>query len=254
MHDPYAIDARYYDLITPEDPGDIGLWLSYAGRTDRPVLEVGTGTGRIALALARAGHQVTGIDPSAAMLAVARAKAEADALDVTFVEGRAQDLALEQGHYGLAIVPADVFLYCEDGEEQRAVLRALGACLHFNGLLAIDVPGPALWLDPGTNGQPLLAHTSRLDDGSSLDVWHVHEDHLAAQTRDLLVTYDVTTPEGELKRWRSEHRLRYVYPFELEYLVHLAGLALVDCYGDYDLGPLTNESDRMIAIARRTDG
>ncbi|HSE45704.1 MAG TPA: class I SAM-dependent methyltransferase, partial [Gemmatimonadales bacterium] len=84
MPDPYAADAPYYDLITPPDTGDIGLWLSYAGRTDRPVLEVGTGTGRIALALAREGHEATGIDPSAAMLAVARQKAENDALDVTF--------------------------------------------------------------------------------------------------------------------------------------------------------------------------
>ncbi|MGH2611132.1 MAG: class I SAM-dependent methyltransferase, partial [Tepidiformaceae bacterium] len=160
MPDPYGTDARYYDLIMPADPGDVGLWLSYAGRTDRAVLEVGTGTGRIALALARAGHEVTGVDPSAAMLEVARGKAEADALDVRLVEGRAQNLALEAGHYGLALLPADVFLYCENAEEQLAMLRALGACLHFNGLLAVDVPGPALWLDPTTNGQPLLVQSS----------------------------------------------------------------------------------------------
>jgi SAM-dependent methyltransferase len=254
MEDPYGVDARFYDLITPADPGDVGLWLSYAGRTDRPVLEVGTGTGRIALALARAGHEVTGIDPSAAMLAVARQKAEADALDATFVEGCAQDLALEAGRYGLAILPADVFLYCEDGEEQVTLLRALAASLHFNGLLAIDVPGPALWLDPTTNGEPLLAHSLTLDDGSELDVWHVHEDDLGAQVRELMVTYDLTLPDGSVRRERSHHRLRYVYPFELEYLVHLAGLALLDRYGDYDLGPLTNASERMIAIARRTEG
>jgi hypothetical protein len=147
-----------------------------------------------------------------------------------------------------------VFLYCEDGEEQVAVLRALGASLQFNGLLAVDVPGPALWLDAASNGQPLLVHSGEPDDGSALDVWHVHEDDLGAQTRDLLVMYDVTALDGTVRRQRSEHRLRYVYPFELEYLLHIAGLALVDRYGDYELGPLTNESERMIAIARRTDG
>ncbi len=254
MPDPYAVDARYYDLIMPADPGDVGLWLSYAGRTDRAVLEVGTGTGRIALALARAGHEVTGIDPSGAMLAVARGKAEDDALEVTFIEGRAEDLALERGHYGLAILPADVFLYCEDGTEQVAVLRALGEALHFSGLVAVDVPGPALWLDPSTSGQPLLVHSTALNDGSSLDVWQVHEDDLGAQTRELLVTYEVSGPDGIVRRQRSKHGLRYVYPFELRYLLEAAGLALVDCYGDYDLGPLTNESERMIAIARRTLG
>ncbi len=254
MPDPYEIDARYYDLITPADTGDIGLWLSYAGRTDRPVLEVGTGTGRVALALARAGHEVTGIDPSAAMLAVARAKAEDDALEVTFIEGRAQDLALEREHYGLALAPADVLLYCENGAEQLALLSALREALHFSGVLAVDVPGPALWLDASTNGQPLLGHSVRLDDGSALDVWHVHEDDLSGQTRDLLVTYEVTAPDGIVRRQRSEHRLRYVYPFELRFQLEAAGLALADLYGDYDLGPLTNESERMIAIARRAGG
>lgn len=254
MPDPYAIDARFYDLITPDDPGDIGLWLSYAGRTDRAVLEAGTGTGRIALALARAGHDVTGLDPSTAMLAVARRKAEDDALDVTFIEGRTQDLTLEKEHYGLALVPADVLLYCKDGEEQIATFRTLAGALHFNGILAVDVPGPAMWLDPATNGQPLLVHTLTLDDGSALDVWHVHEDDLAAQTRDLLVTYETTSPDGAVRRQRSQHRLRYVYPFELEYLLAMAGLALQDRFGDYELGPLTSDSERMIAIARRIEG
>lgn len=254
MPDLYAVDAHYYDLITPADSGDVGLWLSYAGRTDRPVLEVGTGTGRIALALARAGHEVTGLDVSAAMLARARQKAEDDALDVTFVQGRVQDLALERDHYGLAILPADVFLYCEDGEEQVALLQALAGALHFNGLLAVDVPGPALWLDPSTNGQPLLAHSLPLEDGLTLDVWHVHEDDLALQGRTLLVTYETTAPDGTIHRQRSTHRLRYLYRFELEYVLHMAGLVLLDVYGDYDLGPLTTGSERMIAIARRMEG
>ena len=254
MDDPYAVDARYYDLLAPADPGDAGLWLSYAGRTDRPVLEVGTGTGRVALALARAGHEVTGVDPSRAMLDVARRKAEDDALDVTFIEGRAHELVLEQAHYGLIIVPADVFLYCRDGEEQVAWLASLAAALHFNGTLAVDLPGPALWLDPASNGQPVLAHSITLEDGSTLDAWHVHEDDAGSQVRELMVTYDATSPDGTVRRQRSAHRLRYVYPFELEYLLHMAGLRLLDRYGDYELGPLTNESERMIAIARKIDG
>jgi hypothetical protein len=55
-------------------------------------------------------------------------------------------------------------------------------------------------------------------------------------------------------RWQSEHQLRYVYRFEMEYLLSIAGLAQTDVYGDYELGPLTNESERMIVIARRANG
>ena len=254
MPDLYAADAAYYDAIHGDFRDDIGLWQSFAGRTDRPVLEVGCGTGRIALELARAGYELTGIDPSPAMLAVARGKAEADALDVTFVEGRAADLPLEKDHYGLVLLPLDVFLYCADGEEQLATLRALGEAMVFNGLLAIDLPGPAQGLDATSNGQQVLVFSGETQGGQAFDCYHLHEDDLAMQTRYLRVTYETTTEDGLVRRRTGEHVLRYAYRFELEYLLDRAGLALADVYGDYDLGPLTNESERMIAIARRRNG
>jgi SAM-dependent methyltransferase len=254
VDDLYSVDARYYDLIHADQENDIGLWLSFAGRTDRPVLEVGTGTGRIALALALAGHEVTGIDPSPGMLAAARQNAADEGAEVTLVQGRAQDLTLESDEYGFVLVPQDVFLYCEDGEEQIALLRALSRTMHFNATLVLDLPGPGHSLDPSLNGQPVLAWSGETPGGGMLDVWHVHEDDLAAQTRWLRVTYDRTEADGAVRREFSEHRLRYVYRFEAEYLLHLSGLRLADVYGDYDLGPLTTESERMILVARRADG
>lgn len=252
MDDPYSVDARFYDLMHTRGGEDIPLWRSFAGRTDRPVLEVGTGTGRIAVALA-AETQVTGIDPSQAMLTIARREAAAAGVAPSFRCGTALSATLEPDYYGLIIVPADVFLYCADGEEQVAWLASLARALTFNGLLAVDLPGPALWLDPATNGQPLQVFAGPCDDGH-LVVTQVHDDDLALQTRLLRITYDVTTPTNELRRYHSEHRLRYVYRFEMEYLLRLAGLALLDVYGDYDLGPLTNDSSRMILISRRAGG
>ncbi|KAA0237886.1 MAG: class I SAM-dependent methyltransferase [Dehalococcoidia bacterium] len=255
MADPYAIDARYYDLLHESQANDdTGLWLAFAGRTERPVLEVGTGTGRIAFALARAGHRVTALDPSPAMLNLARHKAGEQGAGIEFIEGRVSALALEPGRFGFIVVSADVFLYCETAEEQVVTLHLLGEALAFNGILAIDLPGPALWLDPATNGQPLLAHSIETGAGETLDVWHVHEDDLARQQRALRVTYETTARDGMVRRAFSEHLLRYVYPFEAECLLRLAGLVPVDVYGDYDLGPLTNDSERMIITARRSEG
>ncbi len=254
MSDPYAIDAPFYDLIHEGHDDDVGLWLSFAGRTDLPVLEVGTGTGRISIALSLAGHDVVGIDPSLAMLAVARKRAEDEGAEVTLIEGRVQDLALEPDHYGLVLVPADVFLYAENGEEQLAMLRALGPAMAFNATLVVDLPGPALSLDGATNGQPLLTWSGPLDDDATLDVYQVHEDDLALQTRWLRITYETTQADGSVRRRVSEHRLRYLYRFEAEYLLHLAGLRLDGVYGDYELGPFTTDSERMILVARRTMG
>jgi SAM-dependent methyltransferase len=252
--DPYAADAAYYNAIHGSFRDDIGLWASFAGRTDRPVLEVGCGTGRIALELARQGYEVAGIDPSPAMLAVARQAVEDDALDVTFFEGTATELTLEPDHYGLVLVPLDVFLYCEDGEHQVRTLAALARTMVFNGTLILDLPGPAAGLDAASNGQPLLVFSGEAEPGQPFDCYHLHEDDLASQTRHLRVTYESVGEDGIVRRRVSEHVLRYVHRFEIEYLLDRAGLALADVYGDYDLGPLTNDSERMIVVARRRHG
>ncbi len=249
MSDPYAVDAEFYDLLHPDDGADTGLWTSMAGATDGAVLEIGTGTGRIALGLAGAGHRVTGIDPSRAMLALARAKAEDAGLDVQLVEGSLANLATLPGDdFGLIVIPADVFLHCHDGEEQLSALRALGGSLSARGRLAVDLPGPARWVDGLHNGEPVLVYSAP-DEGGRLEVWQVHEDDLAAQTRVLSMRYERTRPDGTTWGLISEHQLRYVYRFEMEYLLHLAGLRLLDVFGDYDLGELTHESERMIFVA-----
>ncbi|MBI2766848.1 MAG: methyltransferase domain-containing protein [Chloroflexi bacterium] len=254
MADGYATDAEFYDRIHADREADIGLWQAFAARTDRPVLEVGTGTGRISVALALAGATVSAIDPSPAMLARARGRAEQRGADVAFFQGTADQVALEPDHYGFVLIPADVFLYCGDGEQQLATLRALAACMTFNGLLALDLPGPAMALDPATNGQPQLVFSGAGEDGDAFDAWHVHEDDLGAQSRWLRVIYEWVAADAVVRRRTSEHHLRYVYRFEAEYLLRLAGLAVADVYGDYDIGPLTNDSERMIITARRLRG
>lgn len=254
LDDPYAIDAAYYDALHADFRDDIGLWLSFAGRTDRSVLEVGCGTGRVALELAKAGHAITGLDTSGSMLARARLKADEAGLEIEWIERSLLDIAFEEGRFGFILMPHDVFLYCRDSEEQLAWLNACAEALHFNGTIAIDLPGPAAWLDPTTNGQPVLVFSGETDDGREFDAWHVHEDDLALQERWLRVTYEHLDETGLVRRRNSEHQLRYVYRFEIEHLLALAGLSFADVYGDYDLGPLTNDSERMVVIARRAQG
>jgi SAM-dependent methyltransferase len=255
VDDPYALDALYYDIVhagAPDD--DAGLWLSFAGRTNRPVLELGAGTGRIALALAAAGHSVTAVDPSPSMLDRARARATEAGLAIDFLTGTAATVPLPAETFGFVVIPADVFLYCRDAAEQIATLQAVRAAMHFNATLAVDLPGPAAWLDPSLNGQPLLAFRGRDAEGNELEAWHVREDDLATQERLLDVRYETVHPGGAVSRRTSTHRLRYVGRFEMEHLLTLAGLALADVYGDYDLGPLTADSERMIVVARRAGG
>ena len=251
MSDPYAIDAQYYDLVHGRGGPDVDFWLAWAESVGGPLLEVGCGTGRIALALAGAGHAVTGLDPSPAMLAIARRQAEAAGLGVSLVEGLARGGTLPDAAYDGVIVPADVFLYCEHVDAQIETLQALARGLDRGGSLAIDLPGPALGLDPSRNGEPVLVFAGEGPDGEQLHVWHVTEDDPAEQTRLLRVLYDRTGHDGTLRREASVHRLRYVTRFELVHLLARTGFAVRATYGDYELGPLTAESERMIVVATK---
>jgi SAM-dependent methyltransferase len=252
--DGYAVDAEFYDAIHDGSDDDTGLWLSFAGQTDAGVLVVGCGSGRIAVPLALAGHRVTGLDVSPAMLERARLRAKREGAEVTLIEGNVLSAPIKADSYGLTLIPAGVFLYCKDASEQIGWLRSLARCMAFNGRLIVDLPGPASWLDPSLDGQPLLAFRGATEDGAGFEAWHVHEDDLASQTRWLQVTYERVDGDGIVRRWRSEHTLRYVYPAELEHLLSIAGLRPVAMYGDYDAGALSNESGRMIAVAERSNG
>ena len=72
--------------------------------------------------------------------------------------------------------------------------------------------------------------------------------------RTLRVRYERTAPDGALFRETTIHSLRYVHPQECRYLLQLAGLQVTDVFGDYELGPLSNDSPRMIVCARRIAG
>lgn len=248
--DPYAVDALFYDAVHGEGGEDLPFWAAFAREGGGPILEVGAGTGRLTLPLAREGHALTALDPSPAMLAIARAKAAAAGLAVAFVEGRLPGAMPPREAFAAVLFPADVFLACADAAEQVAALRAAADALAPGGRVALDLPGPGHWLEPAGGGEPLLAFAGDVD-GDALLVWHVREDDLAAQTRDLRVIYERSGADGIVRRAVARHRLRYVTRPELDLLLDAAGLCALHVRGAYGPGPLTNGSERMNVIAER---
>ena len=251
--DPYAIDAAWYDAIHGDGGDDLDFWLPLVAEHGGPVLEVGAGTGRIARPLARAGHAVTALDPSLAMLAIARRRAAAEGLAVSFVEGRLPGAELPPAAFATVILPNDVFLACASGDEQAAALTAAATALAPGSRLALDVAGPGHWLDPDGNGEPILAWSGDVG-GERLEVWHVRHDDLATQTRRLRIRYEVTAADGQVRQTESEHVLRYVTLPELTSMLDAAGLRVLDTWGDYLLGALTNASERLIVTAELVEG
>lgn len=245
--------ARFYDLDYEPFQDDVALYLGFAERTGGPLLELGCGTGRLALPLAEAGFEVTGVDMSPRMLDVARAKVEAAGLGdrITLLEADMRDVQLPQ-QYRLAFIAINSFMHLTTTEDQMAALQTWRRLLLPGGLLVIDVDNPdprhlleadgrldlqGRWFDPET-GATVLKHMSR-----TLDA--------ARQLQHVLFIYDEVFPDGQMRRTLAPFQARYLYRFEGELLLDKAGFALEQVYGSYDLDPYASESDRMVFVARR---
>src|SRR5512133_3020224 len=129
---------------------DVAFYLEEAERagTSSAVLEVGCGTGRLTLPLARAGHEVTGIDLSPAMLARARAKLAAEPhyvrARVTLLEMDARRMALPaEPRFDVAVIPFRVMQHFEAIEDQLDVLRGVRERLRPGGRLVFDAFNPS---------------------------------------------------------------------------------------------------------------
>lgn len=246
--------ARLYDLDLADDPGDLDLYLALAARTGGPVLELGAGSGRLAVPLAGAGLAVTAVDLEPAMLARARAAASgAAARRLTLVEGDARSVRLpDAGRYRLAFVALNSLFLMGDRADQGAVLATMAAHLAPGGLGVVDA-----WL-------PDADDLARYDGRETLD-WVRHDPatgelvvkrsaarHDAARgTVELVTVFEAAAQGGPVRRWVREDRLRLVGPDELAALAEAAGLEVEAVAGDWDLGPLDARSDRVVLLARR---
>jgi SAM-dependent methyltransferase len=251
--EPYDRLAKFYDYTIGDFDADLDMYEAFARRSDAPVLELGVGPGRVALALAGRGLRVTGIDRSAAMLEIARRRVDSDG--IAGIELHHQDFRKLNvpGSFGLIICALDTFLHLSNTAEQLDALRGARERLATDGLIAIDLPGPAGdWGDWDSGARPLVLDWSRLIDGVRLTRFSSFRADLAQQQRSLTDVFEETEADGTVRRHVVEYALRFVFPAEMELLLRVAGLARYACYGDYDLSPFNAASERMIVLAERS--
>lgn len=246
----FAVEHAHYDE-------DLPFWRAAAARAGSPVLDLGAATGRVAIPLARDGHEVWALDRSGAMLAelARRLEREPPAVRerVRLVRGYLAELRLP-GAFALVIVAMNTLQVLTEPADRLACLRGVREHLADGGELAFDVGLPDADEIVATMGVERSAGTHRDGAGGPLLVHSGWYDRWEPESQTLEFTLRVEErrsgaagpPRVALRR----HRVHLFSPEEIAGLLAQAGLEAIEVAGDFDGSPLRPGCERQVYRCR----
>ncbi len=248
--------ARYYDAYFVGVPGDVAYYVAAARRAGSPVLELGCGTGRVLLPMARAGLSVVGLDLSADLLAraeAARCRLPAAARRrVDLVQGDMREFQLA-ARFPLAIIAYRSFQHLLTPIDQVQALACIRDHLTPGGCLALNVFDPVLEIArDGVHG-PVRKDTDFLDPatGRLVTVYYQRQYLLDDQIMEQELVFEESDADGlTLSRTTTRLQLRYTGRFEMAYLLERAGFAVESLQGDFSGSPYAGHGEQ-VWVARR---
>jgi SAM-dependent methyltransferase len=255
--------ADYYDEspIVRGRVGDVAFYRDAVHEFGDPVLELGCGTGRITLALAEAGHRVTGLDISERMLERCNQKRAALPTEarerVHLVQGDMTRFDLGE-KFRLVIIPFRPMQHLLEIEQQisclesvRKHLQAKSAFGKRGGRLILDVfqTDAERMHDPAYLEEALVAEYTMPDGRHVRIMERVTAFHRAAQRNDVEMIFYVADARGKEERLVFAWTLRYFFRYEVEHLLARCGFKVSAVYGDFDRSPLGDTSPEMIFVA-----
>lgn len=236
-------------------PGEIDFYRQLAVESGGPVLELGFGTGRVGLEIARAGVEVVGLDLSVPMLDRAREKLAAEPDDVrervTLVRANMHDFTLDR-QFALIYVPFRAFLHLKTQEEQRAALACVRGHLTDGGRFAGNFfrPDPAL-LQQFPNER--LESAVLGPDGRSYirGAWSAACD-THEQFKEIVFHTRVYGADGELEIDRIDFlEMAWIFGREWRLLLEVEGLRLDRLDGGFNGEPVSQGKEYVWVASKR---
>jgi SAM-dependent methyltransferase len=249
-----ATTARYYDaayLVLRRGSGDIEFYRSLAREAGGSVLELGCGSGRVLLPIARDGFASTGLDASSDMLE--RLRRNGPPARLRIVQGRMESFDFGSERFALIYSAFRAFQHLLMVDDQLACLAAVRRHLAPGGLFAFDVFAPLLQRiavreEPEAedarfeiNGEEIIRYSSVLRDP-------------ATQVMDVTFRYERRRGGSVLGNDLVRTRMRYFFRYELEHLLARAGFAKISVFGGFDRRPYDYVSGETVIVASADAG
>jgi SAM-dependent methyltransferase len=229
------IADAYDELVASYEDAAIDILADLAG--GGRALELGIGTGRVALPLSARGIEVHGIDVSSAMVSKLKAKPGGDSLMVTM--GNFADVPVD-GEFSLVYIVFNTLFALLTQEEQLRCFRNVAAHLAAGATFVIDAFVPDI--KRFTGGQVVRTHAVTTD-SASLEV--SQHDPVSQRVKSQLIVLK----NDQIKLYPVE--LRYCWPSELDLMARLAGLRLRHRWGSWNRGEFTSASEKHISVYER---
>jgi Methyltransferase domain len=230
-----SYEARWPELFEPAVVNPAVRFLADLAGTGA-ALELGIGTGRIAIPLSQRGVRVHGIDLSPDMVAQLQAKPGTDDIGVTFGDFATTSVG---GMFKLAYLVRNTIMNLTTQDEQIACFHNVAAQLEPGGCFVIEVVVPAL---------------QRLPPGETIHAFTVTPTHLGFEEYDaatqIAFSHHYWVIDGQLETFSAP--FRYVWPSELDLMARLAGMTLRERWSDWTRAPFTSDSRQHVSVWEKT--
>jgi SAM-dependent methyltransferase len=257
--DPYQISAAYYDGAYAKLPDlvDLPFYLDLATRIGGPVLEMGCGTGRVLLPIARAGIEIHGLDSSPAMLQILQNHLQDEPAAVqrrvVLHEGDMRSFRGRQ-KYPLVTIPFRPLQHMYTVEDQVAALRTAAFHLAEEGVLAFDVFFPKFALLDQIGKEDLEMEWAVPSHPGRVIRRYYRLDSMDKVNQNFGITFIFRTYDAEVLASEEIAPMKmsyYTYP-QVKALFLLAGLKVVEEYGGFAKEPLDNDATDMVFLLKKS--
>ena len=215
-----------------------------------PLLDLACGTGRMSLRLAKQGYQMVGVDVVPEMIEHARLKAAAQGVAIEWVVADARNFQLNRQFPGIFML-MNAFQFLHTRQDLEAMLACVREHLQPDGYFLFETrnPSPQNLLEVRhLAGQQYVTAA-----GGQLVVNEQQYYDPLTQVQHYTRFLQITHPDGQIEERTNRTGLRYIYPQEMEALLHYNRFKIHACYGDWQQGPLTATALDMIYVCQRLD-
>jgi SAM-dependent methyltransferase len=241
-------DPVHYDVLAQMTaPADVPFYRALVAEHGGPVLELGCGTGRVALELARDGTEVVGVELSEEMLERAQSKAEEESIGVTLALGDLRKFNLETT-FPLVLLTYNTINHLLDLASIESCFATVRRHMNERSRFVIDTFQPSLTFlgNEPEQRRPILRY---LDPYTKEEVVLHEENHYDPSTQQNRIVWSYTIG-GRADARVEELRMRLFFPQELDALLTLQGFAIEAKLGDYDGRPFGPITPKQLVVCR----